>query len=53
MSKGRRRKAWAAQAARKRNPEAWFGFPVTAGKKRRKPRKSSDDRSGGERGRDA
>lgn len=52
MSKGRKRKAWAAQAARKRNPEAWFAFPAEASKKRRKPRKDSG-RNGGERGRDA
>jgi hypothetical protein len=30
MSKGRRRKAWAAQAARKRNPSAWYSFPAVS-----------------------
>lgn len=52
MAKGNRRRAWAAQAARKRNPDAWFVFPVIAGKKQVKPRKGSG-RNGDERGRDA
>jgi hypothetical protein len=53
VSKGRKRKAWAAQAARKRNPKTWFAFPVEGAKKRRKSRKSTDGHGGGERGRDA
>jgi hypothetical protein len=32
MSKGRRRNAWAAQAARKRNPAAWFTYPAASPK---------------------
>lgn len=53
MSKGRRRKAWAVQAARKRNPDAWFNYPATSPRAKRKSGKCPDGRNGGGRGRDA
>ncbi len=53
MSKGRKRKAWAAQAARKRNPDGWFSYPAVSPKVKRNSRKGFDGRSGGGRGRDA
>jgi hypothetical protein len=38
MSKGRSRRAWAAQAMRKRNPESWFIGPVAVQKTSQKNR---------------
>jgi hypothetical protein len=53
MSKGKRRNAWAAQAARKRNPDAWFNYPAVSPKAKRKSRNGVAGRTGGDRGRDA
>lgn len=38
MSKGRSRRAWAAQAMRKRNPESWFIGPIAVQKTGKKNR---------------
>lgn len=51
--KGRTRKAWAAMAMRKRNPEAWFPGPVVAVKVKKNRVLALLPKRRGERGRDA
>lgn len=53
MSKGRNRKAWAAMANRKRNPEAWFPGPVVVTKAKKNRVLVLLPKRRGERGRDA
>ncbi len=52
MSKSRTRKAWAAMANRKRNPESWFPGPVVTVKAKKNRVLALLPKQRGERGRD-